>query len=89
VTCRSCGQQIADKAIVCYRCGTPTAGPAASSPPRRGPAARWRVVPAILVIIVLAVWLVPKTPPETPARWIAWAAVAGITYAVVSWFRRR
>jgi hypothetical protein len=24
VTCRSCGTTIADKAIVCYKCGTPT-----------------------------------------------------------------
>ena len=24
MTCRQCGTEIADKAIVCYRCGTPT-----------------------------------------------------------------
>jgi hypothetical protein len=24
VTCRSCGATIAEKAIVCYKCGTPT-----------------------------------------------------------------
>ena len=24
MTCRSCGTTIADKAIVCYKCGTPT-----------------------------------------------------------------
>lgn len=26
MTCRACGTEIADKAIVCFRCGTPTAG---------------------------------------------------------------
>lgn len=25
MTCRHCAAEIADKAIVCYRCGTPTA----------------------------------------------------------------
>jgi hypothetical protein len=33
VKCRSCGSEIADKAIVCYRCGTPTAEPVAPDPP--------------------------------------------------------
>jgi hypothetical protein len=41
VTCRSCGATIAKKAIVCYKCGTPTADLAAVSrqpatPPRSG-----------------------------------------------------
>jgi hypothetical protein len=34
--CVSCGATIADKAIVCYRCGTPTAIPAAARPDRPG-----------------------------------------------------
>ena len=24
MTCKNCGTQIADKALICYRCGTPT-----------------------------------------------------------------
>ena len=31
MTCRQCGTVIADKAIVCYRCGTPTADPSATT----------------------------------------------------------
>jgi hypothetical protein len=34
MTCRVCGATIADKAIVCYRCGAPTADAAA---PVQGP----------------------------------------------------
>jgi LPXTG-motif cell wall-anchored protein len=44
MTCTACGATIADKAIVCYRCGAPTAVPA-----RRGgppPASRRPIVPA-------------------------------------------
>jgi hypothetical protein len=50
--CRNCGTEIADKAIVCYRCGTGTAEPVrkpADVRPRRSAA-----VP-VLVLVVLAV----------------------------------
>jgi hypothetical protein len=54
MTCRSCGTEIADKAIVCYRCGTATADSVRKAVPvraRRGPG----VVPiAILIILALA-----------------------------------
>jgi hypothetical protein len=51
--CRTCGTEIADKAIVCYRCGTGTADPVrkpAEIRPRRSP-----VLVVILLLIVLAV----------------------------------
>jgi zinc-ribbon domain len=50
--CRNCGTEIADKAIVCYRCGTGTTDPVrqpAAVRPRRG-----RALPAAaLVLLVL------------------------------------
>jgi hypothetical protein len=52
--CRNCGTEIADRAIVCYRCGTSTAEPVrrpAEIRPRRFP-----VVP-FLVLVILAVLL--------------------------------
>jgi hypothetical protein len=92
VTCRSCGATIADKAIVCYRCGTPTALPAelsarakAGRPPRR-PA--WFVVPIILAIIALGIWLIPRTQPGVP-RWVAWTVLVVVTAATVLFARRR
>jgi hypothetical protein len=55
VKCRSCAADIADKAIVCYRCGTPTAVPAppAGARGRRGRRMGW-IVP-LLVIVALAI----------------------------------
>jgi hypothetical protein len=54
VTCRSCSQEIDDKAIVCYRCGTPTAaGPAVF--PGAPRARRGWVWLAVLAVAVLAV----------------------------------
>jgi len=52
--CGSCGAKIADKAIVCYRCGQATAIPAAARPPRRTPVAAARPWAAIVVLLVLA-----------------------------------
>ena len=51
--CRHCGTEIADKAIVCYRCGAGTTDPVRKPVEirrRRSP-----LVPALLVLIVLAV----------------------------------
>jgi len=89
--CRSCGTEIAEKAIVCFRCGTPTDLPAA---PVRGRPARRRALPAwvaalaVLVIILLAVWLLALTPEGSMARGGGWTAVVVLT-ALVVWLRRR
>jgi hypothetical protein len=51
--CRNCGTEIADKAIVCYRCGTATADPVRKPVEIRR--RRGRVVPiVILVLLALA-----------------------------------
>ncbi len=49
--CRNCGTEIADKAIVCYRCGTATTDPVrrpAPIAPRRSP-----LVPVVLMLVLL------------------------------------
>jgi hypothetical protein len=51
VICRNCGTEIADKAIVCYRCGTGTADPVRKPVEIRR--RRGRVVP-IVVLVLLA-----------------------------------
>jgi hypothetical protein len=81
--CRQCGTEIADKALICYRCGTATTEPRITPPsstPRRGPIP---VIVAILVIIAAAVATLPALPEGT-ARMAGWAAVVLIT-AVAVW----
>lgn len=46
--CRNCGTEIADKAIVCYRCGTGTADPV-----RKPAEIRRRRSPLVLVVVLL------------------------------------
>ena len=44
MTCRTCGAEIAEKAIVCYRCGTPTAGPAVPAKTTTRARTPWAIV---------------------------------------------
>ena len=56
MTCRSCGAQIADKAIVCYRCGTPTEEVVARfGRPRRRRGTLWVL---LAILVSLAAWAV-------------------------------
>lgn len=88
MVCNNCGATIAEKAIVCYRCGAPTAAPAAraASSTRRG--AR----PATIASGVLAVALGALTllvPDDTTSQV---AAAAGAVVAALStawlWLRQ-
>jgi len=55
--CKYCGTEIADKALICYRCGNATTEPRVK-PPAEGPLfdrpRRSRIPVVIVVLIVLA-----------------------------------
>jgi len=59
--CRNCGAEIADKALICYRCGTATTEAKykpAALPSRRG-RSRWLwvvIVLLLLLLVALYVW---------------------------------
>jgi hypothetical protein len=65
VTCRNCGAEIAAKAIVCYRCGTPTADPAVrprrGAPPRGGRARMWILLAILLALVAYAAYFLSRT----------------------------
>jgi len=82
--CKHCGTEIADKAIVCYRCGTATAAPVRRPAPR--PSAAARVVPALaLVALLLAALFMGQAawgsdvPPAVPYT------VAAVGVIVLVW----
>ena len=58
--CKHCGTEIADKALICYRCGNATTEPRLK-PPSEGPLferpRRSRLPVVIIVLIVLALLL--------------------------------
>ena len=90
--CRNCGTEIADKAIVCYRCGAATTDPIrkpAEIRPRRG-----RLLPLVaLILLALAALFLGRAPqtvfPEAyrvPAEVVLGAAMLIV---VVRILRRR
>jgi hypothetical protein len=91
--CRNCGTEIADKAIVCFRCGAPTTEAV------RKPAALRRsrtpilffVVAAILLLLALYVGYASESAAD-PARWQAISgalAGAAVMVAIFGVLRRR
>ena len=58
--CKHCGTEIADKALICYRCGNATTEPRIK-PPTEGPLfarpRRSRLPVVVIVLIVLALLL--------------------------------
>ena len=81
--CRQCGTEIADKAIVCYRCGTATTeakfkAPGARRP--RSPSTSWRSVLALVLPVLCALYMqrfVTVGAPDT-LRWVIVVLAAAI-----------
>jgi uncharacterized membrane protein YvbJ len=63
MTCSQCGTEIADKALICYRCGHATREPRVKPPadgplfnrPRRARPPMAAIV-LVLILVVLALW---------------------------------
>jgi hypothetical protein len=90
MTCGSCGATIAEKAIVCYRCGVPTALPPPPVRPVPRPAVpRWVGPLVVAIIIGLGVWLAPKTAEDSWERIAVFVALALVTFVSVRLIRRR
>jgi hypothetical protein len=81
--CRTCGTEIADKALICYRCGTATTE-ARIRPP--APRKRRSGVPAALALILLALVALyaGQTMTGEVPRWVTWA-VAALAGALAVW----
>jgi hypothetical protein len=68
MTCRSCSARIDDRAIVCYRCGAPTAIPATRRPASQEPRPQmwpWVALMVIIVVLVAIYFLINPTPLVT------------------------
>lgn len=91
--CRSCGTEIADKAIVCFRCGAGTTDPVRKAVPVRP---RRSILPSLLSVAVLLVGALymgqASRTAADPERWQTIAAVlvaAAVLLLVVRMIRRR
>lgn len=89
--CQSCGTEIADKAIVCYRCGAATTAPRRRRPAapsvRRVLAMRLSLLAAVTAIVTVAVLVLPGLEQDWE-RAAGFAAVAVATFVVSRAIRR-
>ena len=90
--CRNCGIEIADKALICYRCGTATTEakfkPAAAK--RRSTFPLVASVIALVLMVMAALYVERTAAGETP-RLLGWVAVAVTVagVAILAYARRR
>lgn len=87
--CRHCGTEIADKAIVCYRCGRATSDPLRqpAAARRRGRGATLDIVVAFLLLIFFALYLGYAGRVGIPQP-VAWT-IAGLALLLLIWRRLR
>lgn len=82
--CRTCGTEIADKAIVCYRCGAGTSDPVRKAVPVKPRRSLLSFVVAVLMLL-LALYLgyASKTATD-PSGWqLAAGALVGAALAIL------
>jgi hypothetical protein len=86
--CKHCGTEIADKALVCYRCGHATAEPRVQ--PGRAPSAPSRIpmMAALAVLILAALYMTQAAQGEVP-RVVSWVAAGLAAVVLVWWIGRR
>lgn len=92
--CRACGTEIADKAIVCYRCGTATTDPVRRPVPvgsSRRPLVSLVVAGAMMLLALYAGWAsrsaADPEPWRTAAGVLAGAAAIVLVLALLRWRR--
>ena len=92
--CRHCGTDIADKALICYRCGTATTEPKFKPPVtarrRSGAASVVASVLALALLVLFALYLGRIATGGAPrlVTWVA-AAIAVVVLALRAYARRR
>jgi hypothetical protein len=91
--CRSCGAEIADKALICYRCGTATTEARYQPAEVRQQSSRSRLVPTViaLAVLVAAVLYLERASGSVSPQWVTYVAVSAavIIIGIRAYARRR
>ena len=86
MNCRSCGAEIADKALVCYRCGTATTEARFKPPAKRSRRSTPSLVASVLalaLLLLLALYMAQFATGQAPPylRWVI-VALAAVVVAL-------
>jgi uncharacterized membrane protein YvbJ len=91
--CRSCGAEIADKALICYKCGTATTEAKYQPAPLPASRTRSRLLPTVIAValLVLVALYGERVSAAGSQQWVTYVAVAGavIIIAIRAYARRR
>jgi len=85
MNCRQCGTEIADKALICYRCGTATTDPVYQPPSSSRTRSRASFIvtfAALVLLAIVAVVLARSSPNGTPP--IVTYVIAGVAIVIVA-----
>ena len=92
MTCRKCGTDIAEKALVCYKCGTATTEPVHTPPAARAPSKATLVTSLVALALMVAVaFFMTRASPDGTPRSVTWV-VAGVAVVIIilrAYARRR
>ncbi len=91
--CRNCGAEIADKALICYKCGTATTEAKyqpAALPSRASRSGLIATVIALVVLVVAALY-VERVSTAGSQQWVTYVAVgaAVVIIGIRAYARRR
>jgi membrane protein YdbS with pleckstrin-like domain len=91
--CRTCGTEIAEKALICYKCGNATTDPVVQPPSSSGRRSRAGLIvtfAALVLLAAVAAVLARSAPSGTPP-FVTWAvaAIAIVIVALRAYARRR
>ena len=86
--CRQCGTEIADKALVCFRCGAATSEPTfkAPTPGRRSSSRGLQLALVAFVLLILLALLAVyagQAPFGLPPQAVQWAIIVGALAIVI------
>jgi protein-S-isoprenylcysteine O-methyltransferase Ste14 len=84
--CKSCGTEIADKALICYRCGTATFEARRQPAVIGGGGSRMRglIVVVGLVVLILAAIFLGQAQSNLAPEWVRWTII-GLALLVLAW----
>lgn len=77
--CRNCGTEIAEKALICYKCGAPTTDAKYQPPPvgrRAGSRSSLLATALALALLVVLALYMGRMPGGQAPRYVTWIAVA-------------
>jgi hypothetical protein len=91
--CRSCGTEIADKALICYKCGAATTEAKYQPAPLPQRSRRSGLVPTVIALVLLAlsvIWI-ERTPGASSSQAVIYVTVAAavVIVAIRAYARRR